>query len=418
MKVIAGVLLGCMFLVGCASKPRTPEEQVVVSIEQAKDSLATSSGVYTAASLIDNVVSLNTGPAKAREFLATNPRALMAYIAYLDDSIKGLSTPESAISLSNKLDLLRGESVIPASESAQLQTLLAASILRKNLSGDLPFTLADNTTPFPGLSSVDQQQAVVKNTIVKLKEKNSNRKYLPPLLAYASAQPDGSVNKRQIESELPSMNIRRSELEVVTPVYPAFATVRRGQMTASVLLSVKNGDRLMADDLQKYLGSNLKGITWAKADAPGTIKLEIEKIRENEKIIPESSQTITYAQHEVNLLSAALLMPRNASYIYTVTSGGAEIEYGFGITAVANGEKIHDDLVRGKVGGTYARCDNARIQNVFGGVTSAGFVANDDMQRRCNGQQSVQVEDLRRDVLSKILASVQNVPQIATAQLD
>ena len=74
--------------------------------------------------------------------------------------------------------------------------------------------------------------------------------------------------------------------------------------------------------------------------------------------------------------------------------------------------------MRGKVGGTYARCENARIQNVFGGVTSAGFVANDDMQRRCNGQRSVQVEDLRRDVLSKILESVKNVPQIATSQLD
>jgi hypothetical protein len=214
------------------------------------------------------------------------------------------------------------------------------------------------------------------------------------------------------------MNIRRSELEAVAAVFPAFASTRAKQMTATVLLSVKNGDRLMADDLQKYLGSNLKGITWVKTDAPEVVKLEIEKIRENEKIIPESSQTITYAQHEVNLLSAALLMPRNASYIYTITSGGAEIEYGFGVTAISNGEKIHDDLVRGKVGGTYARCENARIQNVFGGVTSAGFVANDDMQRRCNGQRSVQVEDLRRDVLSKILESVKNVPQIATSQLD
>ena len=418
MRSVVCILFAALTLAGCATTPRTPEEQATASIAEAKVAFASIPDSNRGLSLLEHVLSLNTGPAKARDFLATNPTAKKSFIDYLGITIKNTRSVEYSINLARKFDTIKNEAVLPAPDIAHLQQQLSTTVAKGNLSGNIPFTLADNTAYFPELGTENQKQALVKNSVANLKEKTSDRRALTPLLAYAAAQPEGSPSRARIQAELPLMNIRRSELEAVATVFPAFASTRAKQMTATVLLSVKNGDRLMADDLQKYLGSNLKGITWVKTDAPEVVKLEIEKIRENEKIIPESSQTITYAQHEVNLLSAALLMPRNASYIYTITSGGAEIEYGFGVTAISNGEKIHDDLVRGKVGGTYARCENARIQNVFGGVTSAGFVANDDMQRRCNGQRSVQVEDLRRDVLSKILESVKNVPQIATSQLD
>jgi hypothetical protein len=83
------------------------------------------------------------------------------------------------------------------------------------------------------------------------------------------------------------------------------------------------------------------------------------------------------------------------------------------VSAVAADSKtIYDEIVRGKVGGEYRRCQNARIQNVFGGVTSADFVANDDMQQRCSGQNSASVEDLRKDILSKIVNNVLKIPPI------
>lgn len=105
-------------------------------------------------------------------------------------------------------------------------------------------------------------------------------------------------------------------------------------------------------------------------------------------------------------------MPKKATYAYEVVSGGAEIEYGYVVSAIADGKSIHDELIRGKVDGQYRRCQNARIQNVFGGVSPADFVANEDMQQRCSGPSSVAIEDLRKEVLLKIIDGVMKVAPI------
>jgi hypothetical protein len=115
------------------------------------------------------------------------------------------------------------------------------------------------------------------------------------------------------------------------------------------------------------------------------------------------------------LLSAALLMPKNASYLYDVVSGGAKIEYGFVVTATLDGRTIHDQVVRGQVGGEYRRCQNARIQNVFGGFSRADFVPNDHMQRICNGPSSASIDDLRKEVLSKVADGVLAVSTVKAA---
>jgi hypothetical protein len=211
------------------------------------------------------------------------------------------------------------------------------------------------------------------------------------------------------------MNIRRDELDAVAKVFPKYAAVRKDEITARVLLQVKNGDRILADDLRQSLRDKVRGIELVSSADPKTTVLTIERIRNDEKILPEQSKTIIYAQHEVDIMSAVLLMPRNASYIYEVVSGGAELEYGYVVTATVDGKVIYDELIRGKVGGQYRRCQNARIQNVFGGTSSAGFVANDDMRQRCAGPSSVSIEQLRQEVFSKIIDGVLKVPPIKLA---
>jgi len=211
------------------------------------------------------------------------------------------------------------------------------------------------------------------------------------------------------------MNIRRDELDAVAKVFPKFAAARKEEITARVFLQVNNGDRLLSEDLLQTLRSRVRGVEWVPSVGPKITTLVIERLRNDEKTLPERSQTITYAQHEVNLLSAALLMPRNASYLYEVVSGGAEIEYGYVVSAVADGKTIYDEVIRGKVGGEYRRCQNARIQNVFGGVSSAGFVANDDMQQRCAGPSSASIDELRKEIFSKVVDGVLKVPPIKVA---
>jgi hypothetical protein len=166
------------------------------------------------------------------------------------------------------------------------------------------------------------------------------------------------------------------------------------------------------EDLLQTFRTQIRGVEWVTALGEKITTLTIERVRYEERTLPERSQTITYAAHEVNLVSAVLLMPRNASYIYEVISGGAEIEYGYVITAVVDNKTVHDEIVRGKVGGEYQRCQNQRIQNVFGGVSPAGFEANDDMRHRCSGPNSNSIDELRSQVLLRLAEGVLKVPSI------
>jgi hypothetical protein len=88
------------------------------------------------------------------------------------------------------------------------------------------------------------------------------------------------------------------------------------------------------------------------------------------------------------------------------------------VTATHRDKQIFDEIVRGKVGGQTNRCQNLRVQNVFGGVTSIGYIANNDMKARCGGSIATPIEDLRREISTKVLDTVLKVPTIKYAHTE
>ena len=168
----------------------------------------------------------------------------------------------------------------------------------------------------------------------------------------------------------------------------------------------------MRDDLQQAMSSQIKGLVFVPSEQEAQLLLIIERVRHEERIGPERAQTVTYAWTDVNMVAAVLLMPKHASYIYEQVSGSAEIDYGYVVQWVAGKNGRNESVVRGKVGGQYSRCQNQRIQNVYGGVTAADFVANEDMNRRCSGPREISIDSLRTEVLTKILDAVKEIPQI------
>jgi hypothetical protein len=74
----------------------------------------------------------------------------------------------------------------------------------------------------------------------------------------------------------------------------------------------------------------------------------LERIRNNESVLTEKVQTITYGFFDVNIIYASLYMPKNASYLYEVVTGGAKIEYGYEVTAFKGNKKIYIDVVLGE----------------------------------------------------------------------
>lgn len=411
---IATILSLSAFLSACATYPQSREDQATYHASEARSAISKGDST-NAANQIDVALTRPTGDAKIKELFASYPKGRDYYLAYLEKSIVEVSSAYQAAAAFEKLSTVKSAGILPEDQVRELFTKLMKVVTDGNTTGSVPFDLGDKIDLFPELKSPAHQQIIVNRSIKNLQGNGSGSRPVSALVEYVQRIGIDSVEGKRIESLLPSMNIRRDELDAVAKVFPKFAAARKEEITARVFLQVKNGDRLLSEDLLQTLRSRVRGVEWVPSVGPKITTLVIERLRNDEKTLPERSQTITYAQHEVNLLSAALLMPRNASYLYEVVSGGAEIEYGYVVSAVADGKTIYDEVIRGKVGGEYRRCQNARIQNVFGGVSSAGFVANDDMQQRCAGPSSASIDELRKEIFSKVVDGVLKVPPIKVA---
>lgn len=408
------ILLTALLAAGCASYPQSPAEQANYWASEAKAAAAKDDCISTAAH-VERALSRPTGAARVKETIQSTPKVRDCYWGELDRQVSKASTGPQAATAHKQIEVAKSSEVFPANQIDGLHRKLADRAAEGNTTGSIPFDLEDKTDLFPALSSPDHQRKMADRSVQTLQKAGSVRSNLEPLLAYATKNGQGSAEMTRIESLLPTLRIRASELPAVEKVFPKFAAARKAEIVARVHLQLKGGDRLLQDDLQQALRASIKGVEWVPAPGPNVTTLVVERVRNDEKVIAERTQTITYARAEVNIAFALLLMPNNSSYLYEVITGGAEIEYGYVITASSAGQTIHDEVIRGKVGGEYRRCQNDRVQNVFGGVTSAGFVANDDMQRRCSGSSAVSIEGLRAEVLSKVAEGVLKVLPIKTA---
>ena len=388
---------------------KTAEEQYTYHIEQIEDALRKDE-CSRAGQHIEIISGFSDGKAKIKN----NPKIRDCYYSYYRQLISSASLPYQADGAYVKLSSLKSEGAFSADEIESLFVMLRKRVVDGNETGTIPFVLGDSVENFPELKTPAQQRFIVDRAVANLQNGSLNRQ-VAELMKYASQVGRNSPEGKRIETLLPSMKIRRDELEIVGKVFPNFAASRSDEIVQRVYVQVKNGDRLLLDDILLTLRGKVRGIEWVQSAGPKTTTLTIERVRNDEKTLPERTQTITYAQYEVNFLAGALLMPRNASYLYEFISGGNEIDYGYVVTAAIDGKTVYDEVIRGKVGAEYGRCQNARIQNVFGGVSSAEFIANDDMQRRCNASSPVSMEVLRDDVLSKIALSVLKVPSIKSA---
>lgn len=400
-----------VFVSSCATYPQSREKQATHDVNKARASIS-KGNCSDAIIQIDIALLKPTGDEKIRQLFASNQKSEDCYFSHLKEAIAGVSNSYAANSVFEKLTRVKSAKVLSETQTDELFENLREIITEGNRTNKIRFDIGDKIDIFPELQSPEHQQIIVNRSINKLQKDTARDRIVPALMEYVKKVGVNSIEGRRIESLLPSINIHRGELETVAKVFPTFAAARQEEITAHVFMQMKNGDRLLKEDLLEMLRRRVSGVEWVSSVGPKVIKLIVEQVRNNEINLPEQTQTIRYAQYQVNLVGSVLLMPRNASYLYEVVTGGAEIEYGYVVTAINNDKVIYDEVIRGKVNGEYERCKNARIQNVFGGVSPASFVANDDMRVRCGDRSVVSMENLRKEVLSKVVDGILKVPPI------
>lgn len=415
MRILA-IFAVLVVLTGCAttSFPRTQEEWATSYVTAASTQLSAGQSA-SAAQNIDNALLAPTGTPKVQAMFAKNPKGLDAYRASFGTAIAGITLSYQPALIYEMLMRAKSAGLITDEQAAELLVNLNQEVLARNLSGTIAFDLRDKLDVFPGLQTPTHQAILLERTL-KVIPTDTSANRIVPIIQYVQRVGPTSLDGVRIEKMLPSLGLRRSELDEVAKAYPAFAATRKLATTIKVALRVRNGDRLFTEDIQQALQAKFRGVDWVTEAGSKVLVLSVEKIRHDERTLPESRETITYAQYQVNLLNAALLMPRNASYLYEVVSGGSEIEYGYVVDATADGKQVFDKLIRGTVGGVFRHCQNARIQNVFGGVSPADFMANEDQQQRCAGAAAKPMDQLRREVLAKVVEGVREVPAIRAVE--
>lgn len=421
------LLVACsavVLLAACAQpyRPMTPEELEKVAVDRAEEQLKRGDVMQ----VIDDVSvpsvkissdSLGRAVARTKGLKDRYPTFGPSVVAQLERDVTAPADVSAVRKTFERIEIVRMLDLAPAETTEKLRSTLDGSAARGNLEGRLKYLLNDSTEGLPSLSSAENQRAIFRRTLdamVASSQGADRLLNLSKVFDVARTKGPASPEHAAVRDALPKMTFKRYELQSdVASLFPEFAQKALAAMTLTVKLRTDPVDRLLQDDLSRAIAKLSDGVRLAADGEPAALTVIVGKLQYDERQTPERSQTIMYAYHQVDVLKAALLMPRNASYFYEYATGGAEIEYAFSVKAVHDGKTIKDDLLRNRESRSYSQCGGARVQNVFGGVQPAGFVANDDMQMRCAGSSSpVRASDLRQAVLDRLVREVAGIAPI------
>lgn len=403
-------LLG--LLGGCASSggfPSDPKDQALWYVERAADR-AEKGDFERVSYMLTEAVSRPGGLEATRDLLVKSPSINTKLTDYLLEMIKNTKYKEEFNNLARYVSIL-GKSGI-TKDSEQLGKAIDAGVVRFN------WLLSDDVSNLHALKSPDAQKLIFERTLIAMTDGQKQKGLAKSLAEYLSKPERTSVDLNYAEQKLWKINLRRSEIQEFQRIFPDLVSTKLAELTIYIQVNVMPSDRLMEEDLKEKLrqtSNNYMVLKNGEQGNVGTIKVVIEKLRSDERQLPAQSQTVTYAQYDVDLMKAALLMPRNASYMYEWKSGGVELEYGYVIRVNQNDKILLDELVRGTLTEKFVSCDNPRIVNVFGGTTRADFVANSDMSSKCSGatSSSPSIQDLKGRALTLLIDKIVSVEPLS-----
>lgn len=357
---------------------------------------------------------------RARSTINGNPAFKAKYLEFLRADIVETTSPSRLADLRRAISDARSQSLIGPELEQELVAKTDQLAAEGNRTGRLPFDYSDsdNIQAFPSLATPEAQSIIFKRSLEKITSNSS-----PPTALIkgvftrtASAGPKSQEHTMAVAA-MPAMKLSAQEIrEYVALAFPEQAKKLLAERTTTVRLSLDPEDRLLYEDLAAKVKAISSNISLVSATEQPTVVVSVKKLQWEERREPERTQQVVYSQGDVNILAAVMLMPRNASYLYDVTSGGVEVAYAFEIKANGKSMAPYDYLLRDKVSRSWRSCSNARIQNVFGGVQPADFVANNHMQQTCNSNSSsISVDRLRDTVLDDVIRSIKRIPAIERA---
>ncbi|KAA0573336.1 hypothetical protein FZ983_30450 [Azospirillum sp. B21] len=413
MSAVAVVAL----LSGCATVAEKYEAQ---RREEAK--AYASKGEYLKAYRViqSDLASYGQGAKRAVEIFNENPQFKSALPEIIRSEMRDASDPDRFVQLVKNLDYDTFSSVLSQGDRLALRKEANEVAADGNRSNRLQWLLTDAVDQFSSLGQPDQQRIIYNRSLALLRKQGAPGSRTKPynlaqrVFERAEAAGSHSDEFKALQAELPNLEFSTQDLKtIVAKLFPQYASKEIAGREITVKIAFD--DRLIEEDAMPKLRQLSPNLTFIK-NGQAAVNVSVKKLQWDERASPQQTQTVTYSQTDVNLLAAALLMPRNASYIYEVSSGGVQLSYAFEVKATSKGAPAFDELVRDRASREWRSCSNARIQNVFGGVQRADFVANDHMQTVCgNGGSPSSPDALRSEAISRLVTAIGRIPGIAKA---
>lgn len=417
------VFLACVVLLslvgGCASTgrfPIDPKDQALWYVDKAEQQ-AQNGNFERVSFMLAEAAGRPGGVEAAKDMLSKSPNIKAKLSEYFQQTASRTTNKEELNNLAKYASTLGKSGIIQDSE--KIANAIDVRATQGNASGEIRWLLSDDISYLPALRSLDTQKMIFERTLEAMTDRNKPYSMTKALAEYLSKGERTSSEMQIAKLRLSKITLRRAELQEFERIFPDLVKEQLGKLTAYIQVTVSPADRLLEEDIKeklKYISSNYVVLKSGEQGNANMIKVAIEKLRSEERQLPTQSQTVTYAQYDVNLLAAALLMPRNASYMYEWSIGGVELEYGYVVRVLQDDHVMLDELMRGTLTERFVSCNNPRIVNVFGGTTRADFVANNDMVSRCSGATNSppSIQDLKSRVLKLLVDKVVSVEPLAT----
>jgi hypothetical protein len=337
--------------------------------------------------------------------------------------ISGLRSVSAVAALAVKLNTLRRSPFSPDLVSA-LEGSFKDAIAAGNKAGTIPFLLHHAQSRQDPLNSDEHFVIIVERSIVVLESNPSSarREHVMALVSKLKEHPRKHHVRGRLEKLVPEFEFSAgAKIKMFAEFTPEYILELRQRLLTHLYIETTPTNKLLELDLvQRIEGKYVlldvhrgaPGRTLNKSD----ILINIEELAYAEREIPERRVTRTIPRYNVNIFAAVLAMPENSSYMYEHVTRGSKIEYAYSVTATdSKGNQVYEQIVRGTENSARNECQNRRVQNVFGGVQAASFVANDAMAAECAQGDTATTTDLRGRVLRKLNAAISRIPKIRLA---
>lgn len=314
------------------------------------------------------------------------------------------SNPEA---LEDDISIAETVGIMTPAERTSAHNNIGLALHAVVISGERKLTFGPVTNVYPTILDEAGFAKILSNTIDQLTStpptaRGERRSTVTALFAQMKSNPEASKHKARLETALSQMSFTADELrEDVSTVFQTYAQKALVDRVKTVALVVNPPRRALELDLGDRISKDTEVSLVSESNKAKYI-VSVEELDYREQQDAPRTRTATVGYLQADPLYAVLAMPKNASFLFDVIEQDQRIEWRYEIRIRGlKGER--SKVLKDTETSSAHQCVNARIVNVFGGVSAPSGWPNAQTASYCTGNANLtSLHDVREKVLDRV----------------